>query len=84
MSTAEQTRDGRNFSSFTPLPLALNSHCLVSLDNEGGSGDLFLTGGWDRIADESKKSFLYKSGNWRPVADMPTARSGKEEAQFRN
>ena len=84
VSTAEQTRDGCNFSSFTPLPLALCGHCLVSLDDEGGSGDLFLTGGWDSNDDKSKKSFLYKSGNWRPVADMPTARSGKEEAQFRN
>ena len=84
LSTAEQTRDGRNFSSFTPLPLALDSHCLVSLDDEGVSGDLFLTGGNDSNADKSKKSFLYKSGNWRPVADMPTAREGKEEAQFRN
>ena len=84
LSTAEQTRDGRNFSSFTPLPLALAGHCLVSLDDEGGSGDLFLTGGWDSNTVDSKKSFLYKSGNWRPVADMPTSRFGEEEAQFRN
>ena len=74
-SSAEVTRDGKTFQSFTPLPLPLHSHGLVSL-GEGGSGDFFLTGGWDG-SDDNNKSFIHSAGSWRQVADMPTARGGK-------
>ena len=45
-SSVERTSDGRNFETFRQsMPIALDNHCLVSLDEDGG--DLFVTGGWD-------------------------------------
>ena len=84
LSSAEQTKDGKIFQSFASLPLPLARHCLVSLGKGGGRGDLFLTGG-DRTGslEPSKKAFIYDAGSWREMADMPTARWGKECAKFR-
>ena len=78
LSSAESTRDGRTFRPFTPLPLGLVEHCLVSLEGTD-RGDFLLTGG-DVIGrgDYNKQTFLYKGGEWREVEDMPTARRGKK------
>ena len=64
------------FSKFTPLPVSVRDHCLVSLDND--DGDFFLTGGVARNRF-STKSFIFKSGSqhWAAVADMPLPRRGK-------
>ena len=42
-STTEITKDGVTFEAFTPLPIVLHSHCVVSLDGE--DGDIFVGGG---------------------------------------
>ena len=76
LSSAESTRDGRTFRPFTPLPLGLSGHCLVSLEGSD-RGDFLLTGGWDG-SGYSKKTFLYRGGEWKEVEDMPTARTGKK------
>ena len=74
-STAEKTGDALSFDAFSPsMPLALSSHCLVSLDG-GNNGDFLLTGGW--TGGYNKKTYIFREGEWRPVEDMPTARSGK-------
>ena len=64
------------FTKFTPLPVSVRDHCLVSLDN--GYGDFFLTGGVARNRF-STKSFIFKSRlqQWAAVADMPLPRRGK-------
>ena len=76
-SSAERTKDGTTFLPFTALPLALKEHGLVSL-GVGGKGDFFLTGGRTTGKRYNKNSFIYTSGSWRKVADMPTARHGKK------
>lgn len=76
LSSAESTKDGRNFRGFTQLPLGLSGHCLVPLEG-GESGDFLLTGGDREMRnDYNKQTFLYKEGEWRKVEDMPTARRG--------
>ena len=72
-SSAERTRDGRSFEPFTDLPIALDRHCLVSLD--GGHGDFFLTAGVGNNGD-NKKTYIYRDNAWRQMADAPTARNG--------
>jgi len=74
--SAESTRDGRTFRPFTPTPLLLWGHCLVSLEGTD-TGDFLLTGG-DGVGDNgvNKKTFLYKEGGWRQVEDIPTVRIG--------
>ena len=42
-SSTEITKDGVTFEAFTPLPIVLHSHCVVSLDGE--DGDIFVGGG---------------------------------------
>ena len=74
LSSAESTRDGRTFRPFATIPLALSSHCLVSLEG-ADSNDFLLTGGWDG-RHYNKETFIYKQGVWRQAQDMPTARSG--------
>ena len=76
-SSAESTRDGRTFQSFTDLPLGLSGHCLVSLEG-GDGGDFLLTGGVSE-EDSNKKTFIYQQGKWRQVEDMPTGRQGKKK-----
>ena len=76
-SSAEQTKDWKTFRTFASLPLLLREPGLVSLDKGGGKGDFFLTGG-RTIGRNSKKAFIYDAGSWKGVADMPTARWGKE------
>ena len=76
LSSAESTRDGRTFRPFTPLPLGLYNHCLVSLEGSD-RGDFLLTGGDKGVNDYNKKTFLYKEGEWREVEDMPVARTSK-------
>ena len=74
--SAEQTRDGKTFQQFTSLPHRLSHHCIVSLGKGGGRGDFFITGGWNK--DTAKRTLIYNAGAWKEVADMPTARRGKE------
>ena len=74
--SAEQTKDGRTFQSFASLPLPLYEHGLVSLGKGGGRGDFFLVGGYTTGNVPSKKAFIYDTGSWREVADIPTARVG--------
>ena len=76
-STAEKTGDALTFEPFPTLPLALSSHCLVSLDG-GNNGDFLLTGGLDDGYNYNKKTYIFREGEWRPMEDMPTARDGKK------
>ena len=71
--SAEQTRDGKTFQQFTSLPHRLSHHCMVSLGKGGGRGDFFITGGRNE-----KRTLIYNAGAWKKMADMPTARRGKE------
>ena len=73
-SSVESTSDGRNFETFPSMPIALSSHCLISLD--GDEGDLFVTGGWTNGA-LNDRTFIFKDGEWKEVERMPTARSGE-------
>ena len=76
-STEQFTDKGLSEMSFTPMPIGLRAHCLVSLDNADDGGFL-LTGGRDGTGDSrNKKTFIYRSASnkWIQMADMPTARS---------
>ena len=73
-SSVERTSDGRNFETFPQsMPITLSSHCLVSLDGDGG--DLFVTGGWDGSGYNSR-TFIHKAGAWMEMERMPTPRLG--------
>ena len=74
LDTAEHTFDGVTFDSFAAIPIGVQNHCLVTLDN---GGDLFQTGGM--VASRTSKTFVYRkdSGRWEAVEEMPTARWGE-------
>ena len=76
-STAEKTGDALSFEPFPTMPLALRSHCLVSLDG-GNNGDFLLTGGDPGGIGYNKKTYIFRDGEWRPVEDMSTARGCKK------
>ena len=79
LSSAELTTDGKTFRPSASCPLPLHGHCIVSLGKGGGGrGEFFLTGGRTTGNVYSKKAFIYEAGNWREVADLPTARRGKK------
>ena len=77
ISSAERITNDGTFSTFTPLPIALWGHCMVSL-NRSDIGDFFLAGGVksDWSDTSSGRAFIYKNSKWVAVADMPTARYG--------
>ena len=73
-SSVERTSDGRNFETFPQsMPIALTSHCLVSLD--GDEGDLFVTGG--TVGSYNSRTFIHKAGAWMEMERMPTPRFGE-------
>ena len=77
-SSVERTYDGRNFETFPQsMPIALTSHCLVSLD--GDEGDLFVTGGTvgSYKQDITSRTFIHKAGAWMEMERMPTPRLGE-------
>ena len=74
LSSSELSTDGRTFSAFTPLPIALSSHCVVALD--GDDGEFFLAGGYS--FDYNRRSFIHRGNRWDEVAPMPTTRYGKK------
>ena len=76
LSSTEITKDGLYFEDFTPLPIALSSHCMVAL-NEDDDGDFFVAGGWTGNS-YSKRVFIHKGDHWNEMTEMPTARSGKK------
>ena len=75
LSSTEITKDGVTFEDFTPLPIALSSHCMVAL-NDPADGDFFLAGGY--TSSQSKRAFIHKGNQWDEMAEMPTARYGKK------
>ena len=75
LSSTEITKDGVTFELFTPLPIALFSHCIVALNDEE-DGDFFVAGGFS--SSYSKRSFIHKGNQWNEMTEMPTARAGKK------
>ena len=74
LSTTEITTDGMTFTAYTPLPIGLESHCMVALD--GDDGEFFLAGGYS--FDYNRRSFIHRGNRWDEVAPMPTTRYGKK------
>ena len=75
LSSTELWTDGpTTFSAFTPLPIALSSHCVVALDRD--DGEFFLAGGYS--FDYNRRSFIHRGNWWDEVAPMPTERYGKK------
>ena len=74
-SSVERTSDGRNFETFPSMPIALSTHCLISLD--GDEGDLFVTGGYTSFGARNDRTFIFKDGEWREMERMPTARGSE-------
>ena len=77
IQSADRTSDGSSIGAFTPLPVGIDRHCLVSLDN---GGDLFMTGGYSfQTGGYSNKAYILRStsSSWEEQPDMPTAREGK-------
>ena len=72
LSSVKHSHDARNFQMLTPMPIALDSHCLVSLG--GNTGELFVAGGVSagRLND---KTYILKDGVWEEKEKMPTARN---------
>ena len=75
LSSTEITKDGVTFEDFTPLPIALYTHCMVAL-NDADAGDFFVAGG--SSSSYSKRAFIHKGGQWNETTEMPTARSSKK------
>ena len=82
--TTERTWNGRLFESYLEMqmPIALNSHSIVALD-DGGESHFFVTGGEHR-GSPTNKTFIYQGGKWISAADMPTARLGKRDRLIPN
>lgn len=76
-STTEISKDGRTFSTFTPLGNATGptKRCCVALD--GDDGEFFLAGGtgWGYV---SSTAFIHRRGQWDEVEPIPTARYCKK------
>ena len=82
LASSEITKDGVSFEYFTPLPIALQGHCAVAL-NDDDDGDLFVTGGstggFFTSISYNKRAFMHKMNHWWvEVAGMPTARESKK------
>ena len=79
LASSEITKDGVTFEYFTPLPIALQGHCVVALNDvdDGDVGDFFVAGGSG--GSNNKRAFIHKISHWWvEVAEMPTARYGKK------
>ena len=80
------TSDGQTFGQLPKMPVGLNYHCAVALDN----GDLFVTGGDTRPLvpgiNNNGTTFLYHSDTmeWEVLQDMPTPRVGLQCAMVHN
>ena len=75
LSSTEITKDGVTFEDFTPLPIALERHCAVALNDED-EGDFFVAGGYPT----SKRAFIHKGNHWNETTEMPTARHSKKQS----
>ena len=78
-SSTEITEDGVTFEDFTPLPIALERHCAVALNDED-DGDFFVAGGYNSDRQESKRAFIHKGNHWNETTEMPTARQSKKQS----
>ena len=79
------TSDGETFADLPPMPVALNSHCLVALDGN----DLFVTGGRMDTSSGypySNMSFLYHSDTkeWEELPGLITPRQYHACARVHN
>ena len=70
IGSSEATWDGISFQPFTPLPMPLASHCLVTLANE--HGDFLLVGGFVDQSTPSRKTYIHQGNSWHEKADKPT------------
>ena len=69
IASADKTTDGSSFEPFTPLPIGIDRHCLVGLDN---GGDLFMSGGYSSGGD-SNRTYIFRSisSTWESQPDTP-------------
>ena len=80
LASTEITKDGVTFEHFSPLPIALQGHCVVALneDDDGDGGDFFVAGGASNSGN-SKRAFIHKISHWWvDVAEMSLGRRGKK------
>ena len=82
IASADKTTDGSSFETFTPMPIGIDRHCLVALDN---GGDIFMTGGYStETGGYSDRAYIFRSNSstWEiQPNNMPTAREGKKFKQ---
>ena len=78
-SSTEITKDGVTFEDFTPLPIALERHCAVALNDED-AGDFFVAGGHSYSGgySVSKRAFIHKGDQWNEMAELSFARYCKK------
>ena len=77
LSSTEITKDGVTFEDFTPLPIALNEHCMVALNDED-AGDFFVASGAEPVAGTSKRAFIHKGNQRNEMTEMANDRIGKK------
>ena len=76
IASADRTADGSSIEAFTPLPIGIDRHCLVGLDN---GGDIFMTGGYStETGGYSDWTYIFSgsASTWDRQPDMPTPREG--------
>ena len=74
IASADRTSDGSSIAAFTPLPIGIDRHCLVGLDN---GGDIFMAGGYStETGGYSDRTYILSSSTWDRQPDMPTPREG--------
>ena len=83
IASADKTTDGSSFEPFTPMPIGIDRHCLVALEN---GGDIFMTGGYsyEVSGSYSDRTYIFRSNSstWESQPDMPTAREGNTIRQL--
>ena len=74
-TTTEISKDGRTFSTYTPLPYELHGHCMIALD--GDDGEFFFAGG-SKGGQLQNRAFIHRGGQWVEVERMRRERVCKK------
>ena len=71
LASTELFKDGE-WSAGTDLPVAVQGHCMVQLNNT----HVLYSGGWEEGGNVSRSSYIYsKDQGWRSVGNMGTGRA---------
>ena len=77
IASVDKTLDGSSLDPLPPMPVGIDRHCLVALDN---GGDVFMTGGYSfEVGGYSDRAYICRSSSstWESQPNMPTKREGK-------